>query len=120
MGCGGSVAAGPAQEDDGGQSGINWEPVLLVAAPEPNIHPKTLINVVKPAHIPAELELAIGTPRIVFEGSYVSFPGGGNSYDVSPDARRFLMVRREQKTIPTRIHVVLNWFEDLKRLVPTN
>jgi Tol biopolymer transport system component len=70
--------------------------------------------------IPAEQELAIGTPRIVFEESYVSFPGGGNSYDVSPDGRRFLMVRRGQKTVPTRIHIVLNWLEELKKQAPRN
>jgi Tol biopolymer transport system component len=70
--------------------------------------------------IQAALEPAIGTPRTVFEGSYVSYAGGGNSYDVSPDGRRFLMVKSEEKTTPTQINVVLNWGEELRRLVPPN
>jgi len=42
-------------------------------------------------------------------------------YDVSPDGQRFLMlkpVEQEQATL-TQINVVLNWTEELKRLVPT-
>jgi len=44
------------------------------------------------------------------------------SYDVSPDGERFLMVDapdRELLTV-TEIHVVVNWFEELNRLVPTD
>jgi len=39
------------------------------------------------------------------------------NYDVPPDGRRFLMLkRREQEaSAPTHINVVLNWFEELKR-----
>jgi serine/threonine-protein kinase len=70
--------------------------------------------------IRTESGLSIGTPNIVFQGDYVSYPGGGNSYDVSPDGRRFLMIKSEEKTTLTRINVVLNWFEELRGLVPTN
>ena len=53
-------------------------------------------------------------------------PGTGplvpRSYDVSPDGRRFLMIKSSevpaQTTTAPRIVVVLNWFEELKRLVP--
>jgi len=38
-------------------------------------------------------------------------------YDISPDGQRFVMVKEEGRE--TQIHVVLNWFEELKRLVPT-
>jgi hypothetical protein len=44
------------------------------------------------------------------------------NYDVMPDGR-FVMVKavgREGEEDPTQINVVLNWFEELKRLVPTN
>jgi hypothetical protein len=55
-----------------------------------------------------------GKPRLLFEGRYA----GG--YDVSPDGRRFLMIRIEEESADkTELHVVLNWFEELKRLVPT-
>jgi hypothetical protein len=37
-------------------------------------------------------------------------------YDISPDGQRFLMIKREREE--AQINVVLNWFEELKRLVP--
>jgi hypothetical protein len=42
-------------------------------------------------------------------------------YDVSPDGQRFLMLKPtgEAGTAPTQINLVLNWSEELKRLVPT-
>ncbi len=42
------------------------------------------------------------------------------NYDISPDGQRFLMIQREQDLVPTEIIVILNWFEELKRLAPTN
>src|SRR5262245_4789521 len=42
------------------------------------------------------------------------------SYDVSPDGKRFLMIKEgSPDQAPPRIEVVQNWFEELKRLVPT-
>ena len=38
-----------------------------------------------------------GTPRILFEGGYELDPYGGQSYDVTPDGQRSVMVQREQK-----------------------
>jgi serine/threonine protein kinase len=40
--------------------------------------------------------------------------------DVTPDGRRFLMLRASEQPSPpvTHINVVLNWFEELKRRVP--
>jgi serine/threonine protein kinase/Tol biopolymer transport system component len=60
-----------------------------------------------------------GKPRMLFEGPYL--PGGGFPfYDVSPDGQRFLMLKpvEYQTSAPTQINVTLNWFEELKRLVP--
>jgi hypothetical protein len=39
---------------------------------------------------------------------------------VSPDGQRFLMLKtiEQQGQAATEIHVVLNWFEELKRRVP--
>jgi Tol biopolymer transport system component len=63
---------------------------------------------------------AAGTPRMLFEGQYVPAPGASPNYDVSPDGQRFLMLKPiEQAAGPTQINVVLNWFEELKRRVPT-
>ena len=60
-------------------------------------------------------------PRLLFEGSYSDgYSGLVSNYDVSPDGQRFVMVTEaEGETFP-QIRVVLNWFEELKRLAPTN
>jgi len=65
--------------------------------------------------------LTAGSPKILFEGQYVnhSTPAGFQYYDISPDGNRFLMLK-EVTLETTNINVVLNWFEELKRLVPTN
>ncbi len=68
--------------------------------------------------------LAVGTkcllkaeaPRLLF-----TFPASAlnshSSYDIAPDDQRFVFI---QEGWPTQINVVLNWFEELKRLVPTD
>ena len=55
--------------------------------------------------------------EMLFEGKYVS-EEDRPSYDVSPDGKRFVMLE-EPDPPPAQIDVVLNWFEELKRLVPT-
>jgi Tol biopolymer transport system component len=57
-------------------------------------------------------------PRTLFEGRFVPTRRGEAAYDVAPDGERFLMVQREEQSVPTRIDVVLNWFEDLERRAP--
>ena len=60
-----------------------------------------------------------GNPEVMFEGDYYLAAGGPN-YDVSPDGERFLMIRHvEDASTTPQIIVVQNWFEELKRLVPT-
>jgi hypothetical protein len=57
----------------------------------------------------------------LFEGDYAfGFEGGydGRGYDVDSEGR-FLMIKEEEERGVTQINVVLNWFEELKRLVPT-
>ena len=66
----------------------------------------------------------VGTPVKLAEGRYVVGPANsGRNYDVSTDGRRFLMVKEEALTnatsAPREIVVVQNWFEELKRRVPT-
>jgi serine/threonine protein kinase/Tol biopolymer transport system component len=55
-------------------------------------------------------------PRVVFNGNYTNVPG--LSYDVTPDGMRFLVLKPPQQEPPTQIHVVANWFEELRTLVP--
>jgi len=61
-------------------------------------------------------------PNLLFQGSYDNRrnPPVISNYDVTPDGQRFLMVRSAGRSTPGQINVVLNWFEELKRLVPTN
>jgi eukaryotic-like serine/threonine-protein kinase len=63
-----------------------------------------------------------GRPVRLFEGTgYLGAgpQGGGRTYDVSPDGSRFLMVRFSAPTAaPAPLVVVLNWFEELRRLAP--
>jgi len=62
-----------------------------------------------------------GKPRMLFEGPYLPTPQTSSNYDVSADGQRFLMIKRSEQSgaAPTQINVVLNWTEELKRLVPT-
>ncbi|MCZ6878202.1 MAG: protein kinase, partial [Acidobacteria bacterium] len=58
-----------------------------------------------------------GTPRALF--SHVHPGGPPPAYSVSPDGKRFVMLQPNEQEEAAQINVVLNWFEELKRLVPT-
>jgi len=60
-----------------------------------------------------------GSPVVLFLGRYTT---GGQivNYDISPDGQRFLMIKEADDEGQGQINVVLNWFEELKRLVPTD
>jgi len=61
-----------------------------------------------------------GRPKLLFQEPYLLSAGNLPAYDVSLDGQRFLMVREsQQEQPPTQINVVLNWFEELKRVAPT-
>ncbi len=59
-----------------------------------------------------------GEPELLFEGRFKLGVHGSLSYDVSADGR-FLMMERSQDEITDRLHVVLDWFEELESLAPT-
>ena len=66
-----------------------------------------------------EPSVSLGKPTVLFEGSYVTsqYSFSKQYYDISPDGQRFVMIKEEGEA---QINVVLNWFEELKRLVPTD
>ena len=70
---------------------------------------------------PAPTAFSAGKPRMIFEGPYVPTIANSPYYDVSPDGQRFLMLKpvESQTSAPAQINVVLNWFEELKRRVPS-
>ena len=57
-------------------------------------------------------------PELAFETEYVDTPG--LSYDVSNDGRYLYVVKSSHPADPTRLNVVHNWFDELRRLVPTD
>ena len=60
-------------------------------------------------------EFRAGTPKILFEGTF------GNSFDVTSDGKRFLMIKPPaiSQRSADQVTVVLNWFDELRRRVPT-
>jgi serine/threonine-protein kinase len=64
---------------------------------------------------------APGRPAKVFEDNgYIGSgaQGGGRTYDVAPDGRRFLMVKITGQGQAPQLVVVLNWFDELRRIAP--
>jgi serine/threonine-protein kinase len=62
--------------------------------------------------------LSAERPSLLFEAAYTVDGAGHPAYDVSNDGQRFLMIQ-ESVAERTQINVVLNWFAELERLVPT-
>ena len=64
------------------------------------------------------------TPTSALRGEYfVGVSGLQRTFDISPDGRRFLMIKEndsEGMAGQNRLVLVKNWTEELKRLVPTN
>jgi serine/threonine-protein kinase len=68
----------------------------------------------------------VGTPQVLFLGTYVQESSlEGTPWDISPDGKRFLMMKRPALTAaapaaegPRKINIVLNWTEELKQRVP--
>jgi hypothetical protein len=70
------------------------------------------------ADVQVEGEFVASEPRVLFEVSYNAFDIV--NYDVSPDGQQFVMIETDPQGDGRRLEIVLNWFEELKRLVPTD
>ncbi len=69
--------------------------------------------------VTTEGSFSYGKPKMLFEGQYVRSGIAGRTCDVSPNGRRFLMMKRnEQAASAAHINIVLSWFEELKQKVP--
>ncbi len=63
--------------------------------------------------------LRLGQTKRLFDDVYVTGDSCG-SYAIHPDGKRFLMMKETEEEAPlTELIVVENWFEELKRRVPT-
>jgi Tol biopolymer transport system component len=63
----------------------------------------------------------VGAPEILFEKPFHrtrSDVVGAPNYDVTADGKGFIMLAFDDEAAPAQIDVVLNWLEELKRLVP--
>ncbi len=71
--------------------------------------------------IKTEPTFTAGSPVVLFTGRYTTFTGVDVNYDISPDGQRLLMIKTaDEEEGQAQINVIQNWFEELKRLVPTN
>jgi serine/threonine-protein kinase len=74
--------------------------------------------------VPVTLEptFTSGRPRTLFRYAGVyRMSGTATAYDIHPDGKRFIMVSERKDAAATprqQINIVLNWFEELKRLAP--
>jgi serine/threonine-protein kinase len=68
--------------------------------------------------IESRVEGSIGKPRFLLEIPNLIVNPRYYSYDVSPDGRRFVVVKRVESDSPAQINFILNGFEELTRLVP--
>ena len=73
------------------------------------------------APIQTSPSFAAGNPSVALDPSGGIFnTSTGRNYDISPDGRRFLVIKSapRDRSNPTQLNIVLNWGEELKRLVP--
>jgi serine/threonine-protein kinase len=71
--------------------------------------------------VTTEPDFIPGKPVLLFEGPYeLQGTNPISNYDISSDGQRFLMVKlsEDSSAAPRQINIVLNWFDELKRLVP--
>ena len=52
---------------------------------------------------------SVGAPRRLFDRSTFLINHRFHSYSVSPDGKRFLMIRRDPGSVPRQLNVILNW-----------
>jgi Tol biopolymer transport system component len=67
-------------------------------------------------------DFAPAEPALLFERAYQNAEGTAgapsSNYDVASNGQHFVMLQEVEEVAPTQITVVLNWAEELKRLVP--
>ena len=96
--------AGPVWAPDGSELYYRGAGSIMVAA-----------TALGPGFVP-------GRPRRLFAAERFRFSGNTSAFDIHPDGKRFAMVTLGDPSpaAPDQINVVLNWFDELRRLVPTN
>ncbi|MHC4486469.1 MAG: hypothetical protein ACYS4T_14850, partial [Planctomycetota bacterium] len=66
-----------------------------------------------------EPTVQVGSPELLFEGRFMASSHlWGRNYDISPQGDFFILIEEGEMQPSAQINVVVNWFEELKRLVP--
>jgi hypothetical protein len=60
-----------------------------------------------------------GASRTLFEGRFQFGIHDSSNYDVGANGR-FLMIETNRRDAAARLHVVTNWLDELRRLVPVD
>jgi hypothetical protein len=68
-------------------------------------------------NVTSQEPLRASRPQPLFEASYDDAGVAFRGYDITPDGH-FIMVRSERVSVATKMHVILNWFGELKRRAP--
>jgi len=72
--------------------------------------------------VTTEPVLSAGPPQKLFAVSNWQRASSlsSRSYDISPDGEQFVLILGEDESAASHLHLIVNWFEELKRLVPTD
>lgn len=66
-----------------------------------------------------EPTVQVASPELLFEGRFMASSSlWGRNYDISPKGDFFVLIEEGEIQPATQINVVLNWSEELRRLVP--
>jgi hypothetical protein len=62
-----------------------------------------------------------GAAQVLLEGQYAAGTYGWYpNFDIAPDGKSFVMIKEDESWgRATEVRVILNWFDELKRLAPT-
>lgn len=64
--------------------------------------------------------ISVGAPQVLFERQYYRPVPGTRTHSISADGTRLLMIKAgNPSNAANRIHIVVNWFDELQRLLPS-
>jgi hypothetical protein len=58
----------------------------------------------------------VAAGRRLFDRSGYHFRYNVNGWSAAADGKHFLMIRRDEGSVPRQLNVILNWFADLDTL----
>ena len=68
--------------------------------------------------IQSQKEFSYETPKLVFKVPFESY--SITHYDYDHLNNRFIMLKQDKSSVPRQINIVLNWVEELKRIVSSD